>query len=75
MIHPDFARGYDILLAKDALVHIFANSKSLSAADAKQMAGRGTRMKGTPKAILYLVGDATINKGPWEQIEAHDAVR
>ena len=41
-------------------------------ADAKQMAGRGTRMQGIPKAFLYLVADPTLKKNPWELLEAND---
>ena len=72
VIHKSYARGYDIRLGKDAFVHIFGNSKSLMPADAKQMAGRGTRMQGIPKAFLYLVAEPTIKKNPWELLEAND---
>ena len=44
VIDESYANGYDIRLAKDAFVHILGNCKTLKPADAKQMAGRGTRM-------------------------------
>jgi len=44
-------------------------------AKAKQMAGRGTRMQGGPKAFLYLVADPTIKKTPWELLEANNTNR
>ena len=75
VIDESYANGYDIRLAKDAFVHILGNSKSLLSAKAKQMAGRGTRMKGVPKAFLYLVADPTIKKTPWELLEANDTHR
>ena len=75
VIDESYANGYDIRLAKDAFVHILGNSKSLLSAKAKQMAGRGTRMKGVPKAFLYLVADSTIKKTPWELLEANDTHR
>ena len=75
VIDESFATGFDIRLAKDEFVHILGNSKSLLSAKAKQMAGRGTRMKGVPKAFLYLVADPTIKKTPWELLEANDTHR
>ena len=41
-------------------------------AKAKQMAGRGSRMQGNPKAFLYLIADPAIRKTAWELLEAHD---
>ena len=75
VIDESYANGYDIRLAKDAFVHILGNSKSLLLAKAKQMAGRGTRMQGAPKAFLYLVADPAIKKTPWELLEANDTNR
>ena len=72
VIDESYATGYDIRLGKDAFVHILGNCTSLVPAIAKQMAGRGTRMQGTPKAFLYLIADPTIRKNPWELLEAHD---
>ena len=72
VIHWSYARGYDIRLGKDAFVHILGNCKSLLPAEANQMAGRGTRMQGSPKAFLYLIEDETIRKNPWELLEAND---
>ena len=72
MIDRSYANGYDIRLAKDAFVHILGNCKSLVPAKAKQMAGRGSRMQGIPKAFLYLIADPTIKKNAWELLEAHD---
>ena len=75
VIHESYATGYDIRLGKDAFVHILGNFTSLMPAKAKQMAGRGTRMQGVPKAFLYLIANATIKKNPWELLEANDQYR
>ena len=75
VIDKSYANGYDIRLAKDAFVHILGNCISLLPAKAKQMAGRGTRMQGAPKAFLYLVADLAIKKTPWELLEANDTNR
>lgn len=72
VIDESYANGYDIRLGKDAFVHILGNCKTLMPAVAKQMAGRGTRMQGVPKAFLYLIADPTIRKNPWELLEAND---
>ena len=75
VLHWSYARGYDIKLSKDAFVHILANDKSLKPAEAEQMAGRGTRMQGSPQAFLYLIESKTIDKSPWDLLEANDQTR
>ena len=53
-MHPDFARGIDLKLAKNADVTIFCNNTDckLNTTIACQMAGRGTRDQSNPVATI-----------------------
>jgi hypothetical protein len=53
-LYPDFARGIDLKLAKNADVTIFCNNTDckMNTTIACQMSGRGTRDKSNPVATI-----------------------
>lgn len=61
-IGREFARGFDIKLAKDARVIIIANDDTLCYIEVFQMVGRGCRTQGKAEGRVIMQSEKTIKE-------------
>ena len=67
-----FSRSFDLKLAVNPHVVIRCPGKNCTKQEAEQMCGRSPRDQGRGSAVLFVLGNGTLTKDPWDRLAASE---